>query len=183
MKLKKQHSNYISRKITKDLINTDFIEIRKDKNLITQECERILNEDIQKEIDLDEAVTAILEEQEQEIEFYKADYRQLFWMTKKRLANEFGVNLNFEDRFSNIAHKIMDFLYEEDYIHFEVNDNQIKNIIANSIHQFIKGYDEADSIAYEKIKNYKRKLIPGTEDYDLVFNRLYEEELIRKGLI
>ena len=38
----------------------------------------ILNEDVQKEIELDEAVNEILENQEEEIEFYKADYRQLF---------------------------------------------------------------------------------------------------------
>ncbi len=183
MKLKKQHSSYIARKITKDLINADFVEVRKEKSLITQECERILNEDIQKEIELDIAVDELLEDQESEIEYYKADYRQLFWMTKKRMANEFGVNLNFEDRFSNIAHNIMDLLYEEDYIHFIVNDNQVKNLISTSISDFIKGYDEADTLAYEKIKTYKRKLIPGTEDYDAVFNRLYEEELIKKGLI
>ena len=73
------------------------------------------------------------------------------------MANEYGVNLNFEDRFSNIAHKIMDFLYEEDYIHFEVNDNQVKNIIAGSINDFIKGYDEADALAYEKIIKLQKK--------------------------
>jgi len=183
MKLKKQHSSYIARKITKDIINSDFIEVRKDKASIELECGRILNEDIQKEIELDEAVNDILENQEDEIEFYKADYRQLFWMTKKRMANDFGVNLNFEDRFSNIAHQIMDFLYEEDFIHFTVNDNQVKNLIANAIDGFIKGYDEADSAAYEKIKSYKRKLIPGTEDYDIIFSRLYEEELVKRGLI
>ena len=183
MKLKKQHSNYISRKITKDIVNSEFIEVRKEKSLITQECERILNDDIDKEIELDEAVDNLLEDQEDEIEFYKADYRQLFWMTKKRMANDFGVNLNFEDRFSNIAHNIMDYLYEEDFIHFIVNDNQVKNLISNSINEFIKGYDEADIVAYEKIKTYKRKLIPGTEDYDIVYHRLYEDELIRKGLI
>jgi len=89
MKLKKQHSSYIARKITKDLINTDFIEIRKEKSLITKECEEILNDDIQKELELDYAVEDLLEEQEEDIEFYKADYRQLFWMTKKRMANQF----------------------------------------------------------------------------------------------
>ncbi|MEA2017778.1 MAG: DUF507 family protein [Campylobacterota bacterium] len=183
MKLKKQHSNYIARKITKDIVNSEFIEVRKEKSLITQECERVLNDDIEKEIELDEAVDELLENQEDEIEFYKADYRQLFWMTKKRMANDFGVNLNFEDRFSNIAHNIMDYLYEEDFIHFIVNDNQVKNLISNAINDFIKGYDEADTVAYEKIKTYKRKLIPGTEDYDIVYHRLYEDELIRKGLI
>jgi len=183
MKLKKQHVNYIARKITNDLITCEFIEVRKEKALITEVNERILLEDIQKEINLDEKVNDILEEKEDDIEFYHADFRQLFWMTKKRLANEFGVNLNFEDRFSNIAHNIMDYLYEEDFIHFEVNDNQIKNVIFNSIQAFINGYDEADTLAYEKIKTYKRKLIPGTEDYDIVFTRLYEEELIKKGLM
>ncbi len=183
MKLKKQHSNYIARKITKDIVNSDFIEVRKEKSLITQECERVLNDDIDKEIELDDAVDDLLENREDDIEFYKADYRQLFWMTKKRMANDFGVNLNLEDRFSNIAHNIMDYLYEEDFIHFIVNDNQVKNLISTAIADFIKGYDEADTVAYEKIKTYKRKLIPGTEDYDIVYHRLYEDELIRKGLI
>ena len=183
MRLKKQHSQYISRKITKDLINCSFIELRKDKAAITAEVESIINTDIEKEIKLDEHIEALLENQEEDIEFYKADYRQLFWMTKKRLANDFGVIINFEDRFSDIAHKIMDFLYEEDFIHFEVSDNQVKNLIYNSIDEFMKGFDEADTLAYEKIKTYKRKLIPGTEDYDIIFNRLYEEELIKKGLI
>jgi len=183
MKLKKQHANFLARKITKDLLNSEFIEARKDRMAISAECERILLEDIEKEIKLDEQVNVILENMEDDISFYNADFKQLFWMTKKRLANEFDVNLNFEDRFSNIAHNMMDFLYEEDFIHFTVSDNQVKNLIANSIDQFIKGYDEADSLAYDKIKNYKRKLIPGTEDYELIFKRLYEEELIKKGLL
>jgi hypothetical protein len=183
MKLKKQHTQYISRKITKDLINSEFIEIRKDKAVITAECERIILEDIANESKLDEHISNLLENQEEDIEFYKADYRQLFWMTKKRLANEFNVILNNEDRFSDISHKIMDYLYEEDFIHFEVSDNKVKNVIFNAIDEFMRGFDEADSLAYEKIKSYKRKLIPGTEDYDIIFNRLYEEELIKKGLI
>ena len=183
MKLKKNHASYVARKITNDLINADYIEIRREKNSITEECEKILLEDIDKEIKLDEHVGLVLEDREDDINFYNADYRQLFWMTKRRLANEFDVILNFEDRFSNIAHLIIDILYEEDFIHFTVNDNQVKNLIQGAIQEFIDGYDEADTAAYEKIKNYKRKLIPGTDEYDLVFNRLYEEELVKKGLI
>ncbi len=183
MRLKKQHAQYISRKITKDLINCNYIEIRKEKSSITAEIERIILEDIQKETILDEQVELLLEDQEEDIEFYKADYRQLFWMTKKRLANEYNVILNFEDRFSDISHQILDYLWEEDFIHYTVSDNKAKNVIFNAIDDFMKGFDEADTMAYEKIKNYKRKLIPGTEDYDIIFNRLYEEELVKKGLI
>ena len=52
-----------------------------------------------------------------------------------------------------------------------------------SLDDFIKGFDKADFEVMTKLKNYKRKLIPGTEDYDLVYHRLYEEELTKRGLI
>lgn len=183
MRLKLHHVQYISRAITRDIVNCDFIEIRKDKDSITSIIQKMLEEDIEKELELDEKVNDLLDDQESEIEFYKADYRQLFWLTKKRLANEFGVILNNEERFSDIAHKILDFLWEEDYVHFTVSDNQVKNLIFNAISKFLEGYEEADSAVFEKIKHYKRKLIPGTEEYDLIYQRLYEEELVRKGLM
>lgn len=183
MRLKLHHTPYVSRRITRDLINCDFVEIRKDKNSIEAQVERILDEDIEKEDSLNEKVQEILDTQEEEIEYLNADRRELFWMTKKRLANDFGVILNNEDRFSDISHKILDYLWEEDYIHYVCSDNQVKNVIFNSLDDFLKGFEKADSEVLAKLKNYKRKLIPGTEDYDLVYHRLYEEELIQRGLI
>lgn len=181
--MKLHHTPYISRRISRDLVNCEFVEIRKTKDEISAEIEKILEADIDKEHALDERVGEILDDQEQEIEFLNADYRQLFWMTKKRMANEFGVILNNEDRFSDIAHQILDFLWEEDYIHYTCSDNQVKNVIFASIDDFLKGFELADDAVSQKIRNYKRKLIPGTEDYDLVYQRLYEEELIKRGLM
>jgi len=181
--MKLHHTPYISRRISRDLVNCEFVEIRKTKDEITDEIEKILDEDIEKEHDLDEKVAEILESQEANIEFYNADYKQLFWLTKKRMANDFGIILNNEDRFSDIAHKVLDYLWEEDYIHYTCSDNQVKNIIFASIDQFLKGFEKADDAVFEKIKNYKRKLIPGTEEYDIVYHRLYEEELIKRGLM
>jgi hypothetical protein len=183
MRLRLHHTPYISRRVARDLANSPFVDIRRTKDEIAIEVERIMDEDIENELDLDEKVAELLEEKEEEIEFYNADYKTLFWMTKKRLANEAGVILNFEDRFNHIAHEILDFLWEEDYIHYTVSDNQIKNIIFQSLDKFVQGFDEADSAVYEKLRNYKRKLIPGTEDYNLIYQRLYEEELLKRGLI
>lgn len=183
MRLKLHHTPYISRRIARDLVNCEFVEVRKERHSIEAQIEKILDEDIEKEFSLDEKVHEILDAQEEEIEFLNADRRQLFWMTKKRLANDFGVILNNEDRFSDIAHKILDYLWEEDFIHYTCSDNQVKNVIFASIDEFMKGFEQADGEVINKLKNYKRKLIPGTEDYDLVYHRLYEEELIKRGLI
>ena len=183
MRMKFHHTPYVARRISRDLATCEFVEVRKTKDEITAEIERILVEDLDNEHALDEKVNDILDEQEENIEFYNADYRQLFWMTKKRMANDHGVILNNEDRFSDISHKILDFLWEEDYIHYIVTDNKIKNVIFESIDVFLIGFEEADDEVHVKIKSYKRRLIPGTEDYDLVFARLYEEELIKRGLL
>ena len=183
MRMKLHHVPYISRRISRDLANCEFVEVRRTKEDITAEIVRILEEDLDKEHALDEKVSEILESQEDEIEFLNADYRQLFWLTKKRMANEFGVILNNEDRFSDIAHQILDYLWEEDFIHYTCSDNQVKNIISVSMDEFLKGFEKADDAVMDKLRNYKRKLIPGTEDYDLVYERLYEEELIKRGLM
>ncbi len=183
MRMKLHHTPYISRRISRDLVNCDLVEVRKTREEIADEIEKILDQDIEKEHDLDEKVADVLEEQQEEIEYLNADYRQLFWLAKKRMANEFGVILNNEDRYSDIAHKILDFLWEEDYIHYTCSDNKIKNVIFESIDEFLKGFEKADDKVMEKIKNYKRKLIPGTDEYDIVYHRLYEEELIKRGLM
>src|SRR5574344_298935 len=173
MRLKLHETTYLSRRITRDLITCDFIEARKDKASIEEQVERILDEDILKEQSLDEKVEEILDSQTEEIEYLNADRRQLFWMTKKRLANDFGVILNKEDRFSDKAHKTLEYLWEEDFIHYVCSDNQVKNVIFASIDDFMKGFERADSEVLAKLRNYKRRLIPGTEEYDLIYHRLY----------
>ncbi len=183
MRMKLHHTEYISRRIARDLVNCEFVEIRKTKDEIKVEVERILDADIEEELAFDEKIYAILDEQEDNIQFYNADYRQLFWLTKKRMASEHGIILNNEDRFTNVAHQVLDYLWEEDYVHYTCSDNKVKNVIFSSIDEFLKGFEDADDAVLDKMKHYKRKLILGTDEYDIVYHRLYEEELIRKGLM
>jgi hypothetical protein len=182
MRIKYHHVPHIARKIARDIANSDFVDIEKDIDSIAKVATQILDKDIEQEGALDEKVEEILEEQMSEIEFYGADYRQLFWLTKKKIAPDFGILTNLEERFSNVAHKILDQLWNEEYIDYGVSDTQVKNLIYVSIDKFSKGFEEADEAVREKMKNYKRKLFPGTEEFDLVYEKFYEEELIRRGL-
>ena len=43
MRLKLHHTPYVSRRITRDLINCDFVEIRKEKNITQEELASTLN--------------------------------------------------------------------------------------------------------------------------------------------
>ena len=131
---------------------------------------------------LEDKVEDICEDNEEEIEFQLVDERQLFFMIKKKLAPEYGVILNYEERYSDVSHKILDELYEEDLIHFDVTENRIKNIIYNAITSFIADTSEIQDAVMDKIRSYKKRYIPGTDEFDILYEKLYKEEMTKRGM-
>ena len=91
--------------------------------------------------------------------------------------------LTHEDRFSDMAHKILETTWKSSLIDYNVSENRVKNVIYGSIDEYLKIYEKIEDEVLEKIDNYKRKLIPGTEEYDLVFERLYQDELRKRGML
>ncbi len=182
MKISLKSIPHISSKISIDLNKSGVVTMTKGLEAVAHEAEIILVESVKQEMALEEKAHEICDENEEEIEFMLADERQLFFMIKKKLAPEFGVILNYEERFSDISHKILDELYEEDLIHFEVTENRIKNIIYNAITSFIADTSEIEDAVMDKIRSYKRKFIPGTDEFEILHEKLFREELLKRGM-
>jgi len=183
MRLKPNQSEFVARKIAVDLINAPFVKLLKGKDDVVAAAKEIILDNLKKERELDGKVQEILEENYEDIEMQRADERQLFFMIKKRLAPEFGIIMNYDDRYSDISHKILDELYEEYLIEYEVNDNQVKNVIFNSFKEFAKSYEEIDDVVYNKIRSLEKEVMPGSEEYEILYERYFQEELTRRGLI
>jgi len=47
---------------------------------------------------------------------------------------------------------------------------------------FIAENDKIEDAVYDKIQSYQRKIIPGTDDYNILFQKLYREELLKRGM-
>ena len=182
MKISLKTVPHISSKIAIDLNKSGVVTMTKGLEAVAHEAEKVLIHNVNQEHALEEKAGDICDENEEEIEFMLADERQLFFMIKKKLAPEFGVILNYEERYSDISHKILDELYEEDLIHFEVTENRIKNIIYNSITSFIADASEIEDAIMDKIRTYKKRYIPGTDEFDILHEKLYREELMKRGM-
>jgi hypothetical protein len=182
MKISLKTIPHISSRIAIDLNKSGVVTMTKGLETVAQEAEKILVASVKQEMALEDKADEICEENEEEIEFMLADERQLFFMIKKKLAPEFGVILNYEERYSDISHKILDELYEEDLIHFEVTENRIKNIIYNASTSFIADASEMDDAVMEKIRSYKKRYIPGTDEFDILYEKIYREELMKRGM-
>ncbi len=182
MKVTLAHLPHISSRIAVDLSRSGLVTMTQGLETVAKEAEKILSENVKKEAALEEKVKEIVNANEEQIDFYLADERQLFFMIKKKLAPEYGVILSYEDRYSDIAHKILDVLYEEDLINYDVSENRIKNIIYDAITSSVADSSEIENAVYEKIKSYKRRLIPGTDEYEILYEKLYKDELTRRGM-
>ncbi len=182
MKVTLAHVPHISNKIAIDLNKSGLVMMTSGLEAVAKEAEKLLIESVKQEVSLEERVNEIIDDNEEEIDFYLADERQLFWMIKKKLAAEYGVILSYEERFSDLAHKILDMLYEEDLINYDVSENRIKNIIYDAMTSFISDNSDIEQAVIDKMQTYKRKFIPGTDEYEILYEKLYLEELQKKGM-
>jgi len=183
MRLKQKQTGYVAAKIAIDLANAPFVELPKGKDAVAEAAKRIIDDNLERERELDFKVKKIIDENYDEIEFQRANDRQLFFMIKSKMAEEFGVIMNYEDRYNDLSHAILDELYENYLAEYEVSDNQVRNVIFKSFREFAKAYEEIDDKVYEKIKKMTKEIIPGSDDYEMLYERLYQEELVRRGML
>ncbi|MBD3801420.1 DUF507 family protein [Sulfurimonas sp. HSL1-2] len=173
---------FLANRVAVELARSGLVTMTQGMDPIVAEAKKILEQSVKQEAALEARVKEIVNDNEDEIDFYQADDRQLFFMIKKKLAPEYGVILSYEDRFSDLAHKILDAIYEEDLMNYDVSENRLKNIIYDAITSFIADNDEIERAVNEKMKSFQKQLIPGTDEYELRFEKLYREELTRRGL-
>ncbi len=182
MKLTLKAIPHISNKIAIDLNKSNLVTFTQGLEPVAKVALDVLEEDVKNELALNEKVSEICEDYEEDIEFMLADERQLFFMIKKKLAPEYDVIIDFEERLQHLSHKILNALYEEDLINYDVTDNKIKNIIFNAISSFIANDNEIHYAVVDKIKSYKKRFIPGTDEYEILYDKLYHEEMQKRGI-
>jgi len=182
MKVKLQHVPHIAQKVAIELNKSGIVTMTKGLEPVADEARKVLEESIKQEAALEEKVHDILDANEDAMDENNVDDRQLFFMIKKKIAAEHGVILAYDERFSDIAHKILDELYEEDLIHYDIEEIRIKNVIFAAMTDFISDNDKIEDAVFDKIQSYQRKIIPGTDDYNILFEKLYREELLKRGM-
>ena len=185
MLIKEAQVPFLARKISVDLLNSGLVTFPKNMDAATKEIEEIIEDDVAWEREIENKAREILAQQEEENEFlfYDVDRREVFKLIKNKVAEEEGFNLRRDERVDDLSHYIVKELWDKELIDYDVRDGKIKNIIFKSIMEFLHREIEARDEVYRKIENYKRPLVPGSEEFELVFQRLYEQELRKRGLI
>jgi len=185
MLIKEAQVPFLARRIAIDLLNSNLVTFPKGMDVAIKEIEEIIADDVAWEREIEEKAREMLlqKEEEDEYAFYDVDRREVFKLIKSKIADEEGFFLKKDERVDDLSFYIVKELWDKELIDYDVRDGKIKNIIFKSIIEFLNKEIEARDSVYKKIANYKRELIPGSEEFEIVFNKLYEQELRKRGLL
>lgn len=85
-----------------------------------------------------------------------------------------------EDRLRHIAHLIVDGLSKKKMV--EVSDNTaVLNDVKRMLFGHFKMEDEIDDFVRRKIRSYSRMIAEGSREWDIMYDKLFEEEKIKRG--
>lgn len=85
-----------------------------------------------------------------------------------------------EDRQTHWAHLLTDFVYNEDLVDFNDDDQAIR-AAKRAVIEFVKEEADLDQKARTKVTSLKRGVVEGSPEWDILYRKYYEEERNRRG--
>ena len=84
-----------------------------------------------------------------------------------------------EDRISHLAHKIIEKLWRDDLA--DVSDQaRALQLVKESITSFFAVTEEIDQVVRKKLASYSQSKVPGSREWDILYQQFYREELAKK---
>jgi uncharacterized protein len=85
-----------------------------------------------------------------------------------------------EERQIYLAHLLFNFLYDEDLVDFSDEDLAIR-VAKQGVSHFVKEDFLLSEKAKNKIKTLKRQIPENSPEWDILFQKYYEEEKAKQG--
>ncbi len=81
-----------------------------------------------------------------------------------------------EDRISTLAHKILDKLWDDDQADFS-DEAKALATVKSAIRDYFSLAEEIDGIVRKKLASYSQAKVPGSRDWEILYQKFYREEL------
>lgn len=86
-----------------------------------------------------------------------------------------------DDKISHLTHVIVKGLVEKGAISADEEEGQIRREIRRVIAQELRLAEQFDETVRRKLQSYSKKIYEGSAEWDILYNKFYEEEASRKG--
>ena len=86
------------------------------------------------------------------------------------------------DKVNKLAHSVADALAETDAVDFLEDRNTIHMEVRRLLEELLKEEEKIDLAARHKIENQKRTILEGTQEWDILYRKYYNEEVKKLGI-
>jgi len=85
-----------------------------------------------------------------------------------------------EDRQSHLARLIVDGIWNDDLVDYSDDDTALR-MAKKAIAKFVAEGEEIDQKVRDKVGSLKRGVTEGSPEWDVMYSKYYEEEMVRRG--
>jgi hypothetical protein len=191
MLLSREFIHYLShqlvRRLTPHMIETS------DVNMAAELVSNIIEDDLHIEDQLNEEVREMLEQYSDYMRREGVSYQEMFRRIKNTLISQRkvirasgrdsgdGMKLS-RDKVNDLSHKILTAVRKGREFRVRRDPNDVRLEIVKQMTDVLQMEDKVDRAARAKIRTQKRDIAEGTEEWDILHKRYYNEELKKLGV-
>lgn len=86
-----------------------------------------------------------------------------------------------DDKISHLTHVVLKGLIEQKALSPLVDEGQIRREMRRVIVNELKLADSIDEAVKRKLQSYSKKIYEGTSEWEVMYNKFFEEETSKKG--
>jgi hypothetical protein len=86
------------------------------------------------------------------------------------------------DKVNKVAHVVTDALAETDDLDFIEDRNTIRLEVRKIMEDVLNQEEKIDQAARHKIENQKRTILEGSQEWDILYRKYYNEEVKKLGI-
>jgi uncharacterized protein len=86
------------------------------------------------------------------------------------------------DKVNKLAHIVADTLASMDNVEFVEDRNSIRMEARRLLEELLKEEAKIDNAARQKIENQRRTILEGTQEWDILYRKYYNEEVKKLGI-
>ena len=86
------------------------------------------------------------------------------------------------DKMNKLAHTVADALAEMENVEFVEDRNTIRMETRKILEELLKQEERIDASARQKIESQKRTVMEGSQEWDILYRKYYNEEVKKLGI-
>lgn len=182
---------FLARELTKRLA-TGPLEVA-DEEIVRDVVHNLITVELSVEDQINDEVREILSQYSDYMRREGVSYQEMFKRTKRLLlaerkvirasGRETGDHMKLSrDKINELSHKLTAVLRRTPYLKFKMEWNDVRLEVVKGLTHMLMTEDKIDHAARQKIRSQKREIPEGSEEWDLLFRRYYDEEMRRYGI-